>query len=62
MPTGRTNGKNIPAAEPVAGIGPVQVQLADGVTKGELDAYLKMTGKTMNRDTVAALRKDGYLK
>ena len=62
MPTGRTNGKNIPAAEPVAGIGPVSVQLADGVTKGELDAYLKMTGKTMNRDTVAALRKDGYLK
>lgn len=62
MPTGRTNGKNIPAAEPVAGIGPVSVQLAEGVTRGELDAYLKMTGKTMNRDTVAALRKDGYLK
>lgn len=62
LSTGRSNGKNIPAAEPVAGIGPVQVQLADGVTKGELDAYLKMTGKTMNRDTVAALRKDGYLK
>lgn len=62
MPTGRTNGKNIPAAEPVAGIGPVSVQLAEGVTRGELDAYLKMTGKTMNRETVAELRKDGYLK
>lgn len=62
MPTGRSNGKTLPAAEPVAGVGPVSVQLAEGVSRGEVDAYLKMTGKRLDRATVADLRKEGYLK
>lgn len=62
MPTGRTNGKNIPAAEPVAGIGPIEWQCAPGHTIGEIEAYLKMTNQPKNAATHAKLKREGYLK
>lgn len=58
---GHTNGR-VMHAEPVAGVGPMRVQLADGVRQGELNAYLSITGKSLNKETVKELRAAGYLK
>lgn len=56
-----SNGR-VRHAEPVAGVGPTKLQLADGVTHDDLNAYLALTGKQLDKATVAELRKGGYVK
>lgn len=61
LPVGR-NGRQLTPSEPIAGVGPMQVKLAQGVSKGELNAYLEMTGKTLTKDVISHLQSEGYLE